>query len=307
MRPLLVMAFASVPKRHRRLIAAMAAVVGCCTLASCATTADQPPPDPLTLSVVGRQAAAATLRVRFAPNADVKDAERVQTLLEDHPMGTLRSVLKFPFRTMDVAVEGGDPGAFTKDLRARLAENRSVESVDTCPCSEEQMVHPEGSGLHKLSRSCAATASPLPASACVNKFVRLQSTLVVSQGQPNSVYAFFFEAAAAPDDQGRRVDKLKAAINVGESAKVVWMAPLGGKTLEPPARLPLTLVGFEGLDKSGRFSPGRVDVESNRHYFNLSVIPQASERGARVEGAVAIAVPTSEDVQERYEIVVEYR
>lgn len=295
------------PHRRRPRFIGRAAVVGCCALASCTTTTDEPPPDPVTLSVVGRPAAPTSLRAHFVPNIELKDADRVQDLIVDNGQAIVRSVLRLPFHSLDVAVEGDDARAATSRLRARLSADRSVVGVDTCPCPEEPVVHPEGLGIHKLARTCAAVARPASASGCVNKFTRVQAIPITLNGGPSQLYALTLEARAARTGHGRRVQELKARVGAGGSGMVVWRAPAGIWEFKAAARLPLSLAGFGSLDKSGHFSPGELYARTTPKSFNVTTTPLPSVRGARLEAAVAIAVPISEELQERYDIVVQYR
>ena len=295
----------------------MAVAVLCASLAAC--EGPDPRPSSLTLSVAPKAAETSTLRVRMAPDARPEDAEAVQARLTDEPVAT-RSVLRWPFNTLDVTVADGGVAEAVDRLEATLAASPVVAAVERCPCPDEAPTTPSGNGVHRLKRACSVSTGPRRAAGCVEEFVRLQSRPVIHQpgNIPMTDYALLFDASAWSSGE-HRVRSLEGRVTSGEGKEyasassdgsmMVWKSPLSDQELpSSDPTVSIHLAGFEQLDERARFSPGRVRSWAfSQQAFHVTSLPDHSAPDpARLKGAVVVGVPVPGTLESDYQVVVEY-
>lgn len=296
-----------------RIVIGLAVVV----VAACSgpeTTAPQRA-STFTLPVMSNTALAPTLRANFAPAATLADAEAVQTMVNALPVRT-RSILRSPFRSLDVALEDADDSSGLARLRRALEGSRSVERVEACPCPEEGVGAEKiqvGVALFKLQRSCGATTNPVPSSGCVSE-LEIIGENPLKGCAPHKMFVF---DAMATQVAGQRVRRLKGRLSVAPPAEMVQWAPdVAGEVLLTPKNHIVTaeLNGYYLSDPSYKeeidFSPGHLMVwlYGDNVTWIATRPPPASTLPVRLEGATRVCVRDPEPaggVERRYEVVAE--
>ena len=266
------------------------------------------------LSVMSAPAGPPDVRVIFTASTTRQEAEVVQDQLTRQPTG-LRSVLRSPFRALDVTFEdvGGD--GHVERMRAALGVNPAVERIDACPCSDlppgpdkTQVATPLGEPLHLVQRSCGTSRRPRPIAGCVTEFELVQPRPVEGC---SGWYGFVFDARASTV-QGKQVRRLTGRLTTGGPSSVTRrVPPVDGRLTPDRHTLPIKIFQFYfgayAYQEEAEVSPGRIDIDfSQARSHAVSIFPDAPGASrAKLKGAAEVCLPAPQQFVKQYEVVGE--
>lgn len=269
-----------------------AAVIG--LLSACSTEGSEPSASSV-LAVNPHAASVPDIRISFFPDATIDQAEGVQTEISRRGLSR-QSVLRAPFRTLDLEIMPGDISTALPRLQRLLRSNPVVSGVERCPCPEDGAVPDKvqvGVALFKLQRSCAASTRPVPLYGCVSELESIGPE-PLENCSPLSVIVFQGGAKQVAD---QRVRSLQGRVTTAAGYEKVGWAPGVGKSglltvdnnivrAELRGHYLETWAYKEDID----FSPGRLEVSPfPPNAFSVATRPVPSTTSPlRLKGAVEI-------------------
>lgn len=295
------------------------ALVGVLGLLGAACSSQGPTPSrSFRLAVDPDAASVPDIRISFSADATIDQAEDVQTEISRQGLST-QSMLKAPFRTLDLKITAGDPTGALARVQTLLRRNPAVGAVEGCPCPEDRAGPDKvqvGVALFKLQRSCAASTRPVPLYGCVTE---LESIGPEPLEDCSPFYFMAFEARAR-QVADQRVRRLQGRLTTAAGYEKGGWAPGVGKTgllTEDNHTVRGELRGHyfdtwaykEDID----FSLGQLEINPfPPNPFAISTRPVPSTTSPlQLKGAVNICklteVPNAEDGRRwgRYEVVAD--